>query len=127
MVEYFPNPENMQEQVEKNKSFEFISASDADVEWIQDANAYFTIMPYYKKNKLMVRCYTTDHKPKYLIEGDTPVQVYHKISQLGLLSLFEHAAYLGKELQKAYTALQQHLLYVQDDDLDESKKIDLDK
>ena len=30
----------------------------------------------------------------------------------------DHAAYLGKELQKAYIALQQDLNYVQDDELD---------
>ena len=35
----------------------------------------------------------------------------------------KHAAYLARELQKAYIALQQNIEYIQDDELDFDKKI----
>ena len=34
----------------------------------------------------------------------------------------DHAAYLGRELQKAYIALKNNLEYVQDEELDLNKK-----
>ena len=40
---------------------------------------------------------------------------------MGLISRMEHAAYLGKELEKAYLALKYTLQYVQDDPLDITK------
>src|SRR3989338_6114707 len=52
------------------------------------------------------------------IIGKTPEDIYKTIINNKLLSRFDHAAYLGKELQKAYIALQQDLNYVQDDELD---------
>lgn len=121
---YYPNPEYDEKQLKKNEEFKKIIASDEDVKWEQDPKSYFTIMPYYDKGKIMVRVYSANHEKKYLIEGETPKQIYYKIIKMGLITKMEHAAYLGKELQKAYTALKHRILYVQDDPLDFSKKIE---
>lgn len=126
MVEYYPNPEDNKEQQEKNKLFKHIIATDDDVFWSQDSAAYFTIMPYYTKKVIMVRCYGVDNSTQYLIEGKTPRQIYYKIVELGLLTRMEHAAYLGKELHKAYIALQEGLYFNQDEELDFNKKIQLE-
>ncbi|MBD3208931.1 DUF4346 domain-containing protein [Candidatus Woesearchaeota archaeon] len=123
MVEYFPNPEDDESQQEKNREFEEIHASDKDVTWTQDPKSYITIMPYPRKQKIMARIYSVKNEKLYLIDGDTPKQVYYKIIAMGLVTRMEHAAYLGKELQKAYVALKHGLYFNQDDELDFNKKI----
>lgn len=123
MPDYFPNPEDDEEQQEKNKEFETVHASEEDVVWDQDPKSYITIMPYPKRGKIMARIYSTDNEKLYLIDGDTPRQVYYKIINMGLITKLEHAAYLGKELYKAYVALKHHLYFNQDDPLDFDKKL----
>ncbi|KKQ34939.1 MAG: Dihydropteroate synthase [candidate division WS6 bacterium GW2011_GWA2_37_6] len=57
------------------------------------------------------------------VTGKKPIDIYHTIlhkEKLGIRP--EHAAYLGRELQKAYTALENNLEYVQDEELDLNKK-----
>ena len=124
MTNYFPNPEDDEAQQEKNKEFITVHASEKDVVWDQDPKSYITIMPYPKKGKIMARIYSTDNKQLYLIDGDTPRQVYYKIINMGLITKLEHAAYLGKELYKAYIALKQHLYFNHDDPLDFDKKLE---
>ena len=124
MVDYFPNPEHDSAQHEKNKLFRAVHASDEDVQWEQDPKSYFTVMPYPDAGKIMVRVYSTDHQPLYLIEGEHPRQIYYKMIKMGLITKMEHAAYLGKELQKAYIALQQRLYFNQDDELDFDKALE---
>jgi len=119
-----PNPEDDQDQLKKNEAFEAIHASDDDVEWIQDPKYYFTIMPYPRQGKIMVRVYDTKNNKRYIIDGEHPRQIYYKIIKMGLISRMEHAAYLGKELQKAYMALQTGLHFNQDDELDLNKRIE---
>ncbi|MBW2983395.1 hypothetical protein KY327_03775 [Candidatus Woesearchaeota archaeon] len=118
-----PTPEHDEGQRRKNEEFEPVHASEEDVTWTQDPKSYFTIMPYPDEGKLKVRAYSPDHEKKYLIDGDNPRQVYYKIISMGLVTRMEHAAYLGKELQKAYTAMKNHLYFNQDDPLDFDKKL----
>ena len=49
--------------------------------------------------------------------GKIPLEIYQTCIKNNLLSRHDHAAYLGRELQKAFIALQQGLPYVQDDEL----------
>ena len=121
---YYPNPEDDQAQHKKNEEFEAVHASEEDVEWNQDPQSYITIMPYPKKGKIMARIYSTNHEKLYLVDGDTPRQVYYKIINMGLITKLEHAAYLGRELYKAYIALRYHLYYNQDDPLDFDKHLE---
>ncbi len=126
MTEY-PNPGHDEEQLKKNEEFEALHATNDDVVWEQDPKSYITIMPYYDQGKIMVRVYSTDNKKLYLIDGDKPNQIYYKIMNLGLITKMEHAAYLGKELQKAYVALKNRLYFNQDEELDFNKLIESKK
>ncbi len=49
--------------------------------------------------------------------GKTPLEIYQTCIKNNMLSRHDHAAYLGRELQKAFIALQHGLPYVQDDEL----------
>ncbi len=53
-------------------------------------------------------------KPLNVIKGKTADKVYFKILALGLVSMLDHAAYLGKELAKAEEAMKTSKAYVQD-------------
>jgi dihydropteroate synthase-like protein len=54
---------------------------------------------------------------KVVIRGRTAEEVSHEIARGGLVSDVEHAAYLGRELQKAEIAIRAGRGYVQDEDL----------
>ncbi|MBI4149991.1 hypothetical protein HY488_01155 [Candidatus Woesearchaeota archaeon] len=95
---------------------------DDGKEWVQDPVGYFTIKPFYKEKKIACRFYTNDHKRKYLIYGDRARDIYNTIVRMGLISRFEHAAYLGKELMKAEIAVKNNLHFNQDEDLNLKKK-----
>ncbi len=94
-----------------------ITASRRDFYWKEDPQGFFTIRPFPEEGMIKVRYYK-NHKLVYLLVGKTPEELYYKITSLGLISRMEHAAYLGKELEKAYLALKYNLPYVQDDPLD---------
>jgi dihydropteroate synthase len=49
-----------------------------------------------------------------IIKGKNAEDIYRTIIDLGLVSLFDHAAYLGSELQKAQIALVTGKSYLQD-------------
>lgn len=107
----------------KNKEFERIDATSNDVVWIQDPSGYFTIAVFYEAKQLVVRHYTNDHKPNKIFYGTKPNELYSRILKEGLVSRMDHAAYLGKELQKAFEALQQGVWYEQDSELDLSIRV----
>ena len=57
------------------------------------------------------------------IIGKKPIDIYQTIINKEKLPIRkDHAAYLGRELQKAYMALKNNLKYVQDEELDLKKK-----
>ncbi len=124
---FFPKPELNKEQLKKNNEFKKLTASDNDITWEQDKKTYFTIMPFITKNKIYVRAYSTNHEQLYLITGTKPEQIYHKIIKKGLITKLEHAAYLGKELEKAYIAMKKKLRYNQDDEINWNHYIKPDK
>jgi dihydropteroate synthase-like protein len=53
-------------------------------------------------------------KTDLTVKGKTAEVIYRKIIELGLVSLLEHAAYLGSELAKAEIALRTGKEYIQD-------------
>jgi dihydropteroate synthase-like protein len=53
-------------------------------------------------------------KPDKIIKGKTTYEVCGKIIELGLVSTFDHACYLGNELAKAEVALRIGKEYIQD-------------
>ena len=68
-------------------------------------------------NRLIVAMHFSDiqkNKPTIIIKGRTAEVVYSKIEEMGLITLLDHAAYLGRELAKAEIALDIGKEYVQD-------------
>ena len=49
------------------------------------------------------------------------MQIIHAFVKRKLISRLDHAAYLGKEIEKALIALKYRLSYVQDEDLEIKK------
>ena len=57
------------------------------------------------------------NKVKFIIRGKKPVDIYTTILRKGIIDKPDHAAYLGRELQKAYIAMKEGIPYVQDSEL----------
>lgn len=96
---------------------EEIDASGFQQKWVLDKKGYFLIRIDQKNKLLEVGHCTTNNKLIRIIRGKTPECVMYKIIDLGSLELLDHAAYLGKELQKAYIALKHGFNYRQDSEL----------
>jgi tetrahydromethanopterin S-methyltransferase subunit A len=87
-------------------------------DWQGDDKGYFLIKIYPEEKKLGIRyCDNESHEPKVDIFGKIPQDLYNEAIRRNLLSNMQHAAYLGKELYKAYVCLQLDIAYVQDEDL----------
>jgi dihydropteroate synthase-like protein len=56
-------------------------------------------------------------KPSNIVKGETAEAVYAKIVEIGLVTMLDHAAYLGSELAKAEIALRTGKQYIQDSKL----------
>ena len=72
------------------------------------------------KNRTIVAMHFSDSqqsKPTIIIKGKTAEKVYSKIEEMGLITRLDHAAYLGRELEKAEIALLIGKEYVQDNPL----------
>jgi len=85
--------------------------------WKDDPRGNFHI--YLKNGKIFAEHATTvEGMTGVRVEGKTAREVYLAIINRKLVSLPEHAAYLGSELQKAEMALKLGLEYTQDRNLD---------
>lgn len=86
-----------------------------------DTNGYFLIKIDKENKKIVVGFCKKDNKILVKITGNKPQDIYHEVFKRDLAKRMEHAAYLGKECQKAYIALQLGLDYVQDEELNFKK------
>lgn len=92
---------------------EKIDASGYLQKWEQDAKGYFLIRV---ENGFIEAGYCKNsNEPEKMIVGKNPEEIMYKIIDLGLISRLDHAAYLGKELQKAFICLSLRKNYVQDE------------
>lgn len=66
---------------------------------------------------VFVRHYDVENNLRQTFAGITSSQIIQEIIEGGLISRLEHAAYLGKEIEKAIIALNNRLNYVQDEEL----------
>jgi dihydropteroate synthase-like protein len=55
--------------------------------------------------------------PSVIIKGETAENIFSKIEEMSLITRFDHAAYLGRELAKAEVALKTGKEYIQDSPL----------
>ncbi len=86
-------------------------------EWVQDPKGYFTIMVSYEGNEIIAEHHDNDGRITKVLAGKRAEDLYHHIINTGIVSRLDHAAYLGRELAKAETALINRLDYEQDSPL----------
>lgn len=86
--------------------------------WMQDPRGYFLIKVSKKAGHIEVGFCETGNVINLVIVGKKPEEIYHAVIKEGLITKFDHAAYLGKELEKAYIALKTGAKYIQDSELE---------
>lgn len=79
-----------------------------------DRAGYFVILPVREKNRIHVEYYANDNRLLRVIEGDDAVSLYRTIIENGWVTELTHAAYLGRELEKAERSMKLGFRYVQD-------------
>jgi tetrahydromethanopterin S-methyltransferase subunit A len=79
-----------------------------------DKSGYFIIRLERDTQLLILEHYQTNGVLSTIIQGKTGPEVYHPAVECGLVSRLDHAAYLGRELQRAEWALQSGEEYIQD-------------
>jgi tetrahydromethanopterin S-methyltransferase subunit A len=94
-----------------------IDTSKIKVKWIPDPKGYFTIKPFPLRKRVFIRYYDSNNNLKYTFAGISTPQLIQEIVERGIISRLDHAAYLGKEIEKAIIALKNNLDYVQDKEL----------
>lgn len=98
-----------------------IDARGINRPWRLDPKGYFLIRVNEELNKIEAAfCDLKENKVRIIISGDTPLEVYTAIIKENLITMLDHAADVGVELEKAYIALKYGKKYTQD-------KIDLEE
>ncbi|MFC2027832.1 DUF4346 domain-containing protein [Chloroflexota bacterium] len=79
-----------------------------------DKAGYFVIIPECDENDIIVEHYGYDNRLMNVIKGNTARDLYLAIVNNGWVSDLSHAAYLGKELEKAELSIRYGFKYTQD-------------
>jgi tetrahydromethanopterin S-methyltransferase subunit A len=82
--------------------------------WVYDPTGYFLIFVDRAHAQLRTEHYDQQHRLQRVIWGGGADEVSHTLLRLGLLTLLPHAAYLGRELGRAESAMRLGLHYEQD-------------
>ncbi len=82
--------------------------------FVQDPAGFFVIYPESRSDCLIAEHYTSTGVLDIIIKGKTPISIYMEAIDRKLVSRLDHAAYLGRELDRAYNALSTGTTYVQD-------------
>ena len=93
---------------------------DAPIKFIRDKAGSFKIRVEHAisvKDSYIVATHFKKTKPTISFEGKRASEIYEEIIEKGLVTRLDHAAYLGKELEKAEIAMLTGKEYVQDFDL----------
>jgi|TARA_Y100000034_G_scaffold126632_1_gene178128 hypothetical protein len=92
-----------------------IDASGIERPWRLDPKGYFLIRVNEELGKIEAAfCDIKENKVRVIIRGDHPLEVYTAILKEDLVSMLDHAADIGVELEKAYIALKEGKKYTQD-------------
>jgi tetrahydromethanopterin S-methyltransferase subunit A len=108
--------ENMTGNARKEPD-ERIDVGDYPQKWSLDKKGYFLIRINQEKQLIEVGHCNCDNQMLRVYIGKKPEDIMYKIIDDGNVSQLDHAAYLGKELQKAFLALKHNMTYVQDSEL----------
>lgn len=92
--------------------------AERDKEFVEDRAGWFKIEVDRERRLIAATHFPHGEKNSdVIVKGREAREVYQTIIRRGLVSKLEHAAYLGKELEKAETALRLGRAYIQDEDL----------
>ena len=112
------NKELVSTEVKEEKVKEITAEYDDNKEFILDPAGYFLIRINKEKRLIEVGFCNERNKLVLKIVGKKPIDIYNTIINKENLPIRkDHCAYLGRELQKAFIALQKNLDYIQDDEL----------
>ncbi len=88
--------------------------TDKIVQFAQDENGYFIVKV--ENGEIIVEHYTKEGLPTgYIFRGVKAQILYRRIMNENLISLMDHAAYIGHELARAEVALKEGKKFVQDE------------
>jgi tetrahydromethanopterin S-methyltransferase subunit A len=96
---------------------DMIDTNGYEQKWELDPKGYFLIRINRDTKEIEVGQCKEDNKVQIKFKGTDPESLMYKIIDMGFVSRFDHAAYLGKELEKAYFAIKYSLEYEQDGEL----------
>ncbi len=81
---------------------------------ILDPSGFFIIYPKKEEGKIYLEHYFKDGTLNETIYGEDPVLIASTAIERGLVSRLDHAAYLGRELEKAFLSMCYGFQYTQD-------------
>lgn len=86
---------------------------------ILDPSGFFIIYPKKEEGKIYLEHYRSDSTLNEVIYGEDPISIASTAIERNLVSRLDHAAYLGRELEKAYLSMCYRFHYIQDSGLGE--------
>lgn len=84
-------------------------------EWVKDSEGFFLILLDRETKTVICEHYIEEGVINEVIKGASAEDIANTVIKRGLLSRLDHAAYLGRELAKAETALNFGIPYKQDE------------
>ncbi len=81
---------------------------------VLDPSGFFIVYPKKEDGKIFLEHYKKDGTLNQVIYGTAPVLIASTAVERGLVSRLDHAAYLGRELEKAHLSLCYGFPYIQD-------------
>lgn len=112
----YPKVRPIVKKKSKSKEAEVVDCKGFNLPWTGDDNGYFLIRYNIEEDCLEAGFCKNDSLSvvSIILKGTLPHEIYNKICQLGLVTRYEHAAYLGKELSRCYVAHKLNKPYIQD-------------
>jgi ferredoxin len=104
--------------IHADEAQEHIADYDDIRDFVLDTAGYLLIRINETTKELEVGFCGKRNTVEVIVRGSKPVDVYHTMAKLHLITRMEHASYLGRELQKAYLCLKAGKKYIQDDELE---------
>ena len=83
---------------------------------ILDPSGFFVIYTVKDEQKIYLEHYKKDGTLHEVIHGEDPISMASTAVERGLVSTLDHAAYLGRELEKAYLCIMYGSRYIQDEE-----------
>lgn len=83
---------------------------------ILDPSGFFVINTVKDEHRIYLEHYKKDGTLNEVIHGEDPISISSAAVEHGLVSRLDHAAYLGRELEKAYISIIYGFRYIQDEE-----------